>query len=79
MPHVTKHTLKVLILSVSPYDRESSREKRQQDRQTDRQTKGLSKTIFLDVLSVVHPKSGFISKSIFRTMPILPLTWKSYT
>jgi len=34
----------------------------------------LSKTIFLDVLRVVHPKSGLISKSIFWTIPILPFT-----
>ena len=30
------------------------------------------KTTFLDVLIVVHPKSGLISKSIFCTMPTLP-------
>ena len=49
---------------------------RHTDRQTDRHTDGLSKTTFLDVLGVVHPKSGLISKAIFCTMPILPLTWK---
>ena len=45
-------------------------------KQTDRHTDGLSKTTFLAVLGVVHPKSGLMSKSIFCTMPILPLTWK---
>jgi len=78
MPHVTEHTPKVSTRSVKPYACESSREKRQQDRQTvgqtdgqtDRHTDGLSKTTFLDVLGVVHPKFGLISKSIFS------LTWK---
>jgi len=69
MPHVTEHTPKVSTRSVNPYTRESSREKRQQDRRSDRQTHrhtdGLSKTTFLDVLRVLHPKSGLISKSIF--------------
>jgi len=46
------------------------------DRQTGRHADGLSKTTFLDVLKVVHPKSGLISTSIFCTMPIPPLTWK---
>ena len=32
-------------------------------------TDGLSKTTFLDVLMVAHPKSGLISNSIFCTMP----------
>ena len=35
------------------------------DSKTDRHTDGLSKTTFLDVLGVVHPKSGLISMSIF--------------
>jgi len=65
MPHVTEHTPKVSSRSVYSYARDSSPEKRQQDRRSDRHTDGLSKTTFLDVLRVVHPKSGLISKSIF--------------
>jgi len=88
MPYVTEHIPKVSTRSVHPCAREISREKRQQDRrsdwqtdkhtdrQTHRHTDGLSRTTFLDVLRVVHPKSGLISKSIFCTMQILPLTWK---
>jgi len=81
MPHVTKHTPKVSTRSINPYARESWREKRQQGRQTDgrtdrrtsRHTDRLSKTTFLEVLGVVHAKSGHISKSIFCTMSILSL------
>jgi len=40
MPHVTKHTRKVLTWAVKPYACDSSREKRQQDRRSGRQTVG---------------------------------------
>jgi len=68
MSHVTEHTPRVSNRPVNPYAPESVPQKLQQDRHTD----GLSKTTFLDVLTVVHPKSGLISKSIFCTMPTLP-------
>jgi len=61
MPHITQHAPKVLTRSVYPCARESLRERLQQDRHTDR----LSKTTFLDVLKVIHPKSGVILNSIF--------------
>ena len=52
--------------SDSKTDRQQDRQTDgQTDGQTDRHTDGLSKTTFLDVLGVVHPKSGLISKSIF--------------
>jgi len=62
MPHITEHAPKVSTRLVYTCARESLRKRIQQDRQTARQidththTDGLSKTIFLDVLKVVHPK-----------------------
>ena len=74
MPRKTDHAPKVSTRSVYPYARESSREKRQQGREADRQTHTHADELstFLDVLWVVHPKSGLISNSIFCTMPTLP-------
>ena len=61
MPHITEHTPKVSTLSVYPCARESLRKRIQQDRETHTHSHRLSKTTFLDVLKVVHPKSGLIS------------------
>jgi len=78
MPHITKHSPKVSTRSVYPYARESLRmlvqdrqagrqTYRHSDRQTNRHTDGLSKTTFLDVLKVVHPKfTALISNSFFH-------------
>jgi len=57
MPHVSEHAPKVSTRTVNPYACESLRKRIQQDRHT---PDGLSKTTFLDVLKVVHPKSSLI-------------------
>ena len=74
MVHITEHASKVSTRSVYTLTPVGVCGKCYS--KTDRHTDELSKTTFLAVLGVVHPKSGLISKSIFCTMPILPLTWK---
>jgi len=74
MPHITKHAPEISTLSINPYARESSREKRQQDTHRRSVQNHFSRRCELWGLhSTVHPKSGLISKSIFCTMPTLPL------